>query len=83
MTLIHMAPQVPLPDRLNQARVQLVEVKYMPGPKFELHSKVILENNFKFRHIACVLKTVLFLEPYQLQDPTISSFLQRLRTSPK
>lgn len=28
MTLIHMAPQVPLPDRINQARVQLVEVKY-------------------------------------------------------
>ena len=28
MTLIHMAPQVPLPDRINQARIQLVEVKY-------------------------------------------------------
>lgn len=27
MTLIHMAPQVPLPDRLYQGRVQLLEVK--------------------------------------------------------
>lgn len=26
MTLIHMAPQVPLPDRLYQGRVQLLEV---------------------------------------------------------
>lgn len=28
MTLIHLAPQLPLPDRLYQGRVQLVEVKY-------------------------------------------------------
>lgn len=27
MTLIHVAPQVPLPDRLYQGRVQLLEVK--------------------------------------------------------
>lgn len=27
MTLVHMAPQVPLPDRLYQGRVQLLEVK--------------------------------------------------------
>lgn len=27
MTLVHMASQVPLPDRLYQGRVQLVEVK--------------------------------------------------------
>lgn len=37
MTLIHMAPQVPHPDRLYQGRVQLLEVKYMPGPLFELY----------------------------------------------
>lgn len=52
MTLVYMAPQVPLPDRLYQARVQLLEVKYTPGPLFELHSKVTLESNFKSKHIA-------------------------------
>lgn len=49
MTLIHMAPQVPHPDRLYQGRVQLLEVKYMPSPLFELHSKATLRNNIKSR----------------------------------
>lgn len=31
MTLVHMAPQVPLPDRLYQGRVQLLEVKETPS----------------------------------------------------
>ncbi len=38
MTLVHMAPQVPLPDRLHQGRVQLLEVKYTPAPLFEVQS---------------------------------------------
>lgn len=33
MTVIHIAPQVPLPDRLYQGRVQLVEVKRISSLK--------------------------------------------------
>lgn len=39
MTLIHMDPQVPLPDRLYQGRVRLVEVKSELLPLFDLRSK--------------------------------------------
>lgn len=39
MTLIHMAQQVPLPDRLYQGRVQLVEVKRARRPLFDIRSK--------------------------------------------
>lgn len=39
MTLIHMAPQVPLPDRLYDGRVQLLEVKYTLVLLFDLHCK--------------------------------------------
>lgn len=39
MTLIHMDPQVPLPDRLYQGRVQLVEVRSALFPRFDLRAK--------------------------------------------
>ncbi|CAG07616.1 unnamed protein product, partial [Tetraodon nigroviridis] len=40
MTLIHMAPQVPLPDRLYQGRVQLLELTH----RFHLHSHRVKPN---------------------------------------
>lgn len=42
-----MAPHVPLPDRLYQGRVQLLEVKYPPVPLFDLQSishKAVISN---------------------------------------
>lgn len=40
MTLIHVAPQVPLPDRLYQGRVQLLEVKEtFQNPRFHQRFK--------------------------------------------
>lgn len=50
MTLIHMAPQVPLPDRLYQGRVQLLEVKYTLVLLFELHCKTTQEGFSKIKH---------------------------------
>lgn len=42
-----MAPQVPLPDRLYQGRVQLLEVKFMPVPLFEFSTEATLWSYFK------------------------------------
>lgn len=47
MTLIHMAPQFPLPDRLYQGRVQLLEVR----KKFQNRELLPPQSIHRFHHV--------------------------------